>query len=73
MVSYLSDPGFHPPKSEDRQISELLHADDAVIPSRTPVGLGKALEALAQYFSSKDHLLKLSESCSSVAPLCFKC
>ena len=49
IISKLSSSDFHPPKLADRPISILLYADDALILSRTPVGVRRALRSLAQY------------------------
>lgn len=47
LVEHLTKPEFHPPKIAHRHLSLLLYADDAALISRTPVGLRRALQALA--------------------------
>ena len=47
---------MHPPKLANRHIHVLLYADDAVLLSRTPIGLKRALKKFSQ-FSDTEHLL----------------
>lgn len=49
MTTQLSDINSHPPKIARKHINALLYADNAVILSRTPVGLGRALKRLSAY------------------------
>lgn len=49
MTTQLSDINSHPPKIAGKHINALLYADNAVILSRTPVGLGRALKRLSAY------------------------
>uniref|UniRef100_A0A803T0U9 ribonuclease H n=1 Tax=Anolis carolinensis TaxID=28377 RepID=A0A803T0U9_ANOCA len=51
MVEHLYNLDYHPPKLAERHLSILLYADDAVLLSRTQVGLKRALRALAKYCS----------------------
>ena len=64
MVTALSHPEFHPPKLANRHISLLLYADDAVLISQTPIGLKRALYALAQY--CKEEMLQINYSKTKV-------
>lgn len=53
LVYALHDSELHPPKLTNRHISDLLYVYDAVILSRTPIGLKRALRKLAAYCESE--------------------
>uniref|UniRef100_A0A670HL80 ribonuclease H n=1 Tax=Podarcis muralis TaxID=64176 RepID=A0A670HL80_PODMU len=49
MVKYLTSPEFHAPKLAEKPTSVLLYADDAVLLSRTKVGLKRLLREFSAY------------------------
>lgn len=49
MVNCLSSPDFHAPKLADKSISVLLYADDAILLSRTRIGLNRLIGEFSAY------------------------